>query len=81
MAFGDGEVHLPGDAAVAEVAGDAGAEFGDVEGFGEVHLEHGADAGAEGEQVGGVGVLGQQSPPAAALWMGRPGSGYRRRAR
>jgi len=39
MFVSDGFVHLPGYAAVAEVAGDAGAEFGDVEGFGEVHLE------------------------------------------
>ena len=56
MAFGDGTVHLPCDAAVTEVAGDAGAEFGDVEGFGEVHFEHGADAGSEREEVGGVGI-------------------------
>ena len=43
-----GEVHLPGDAAIAEVAGGAGAEFGDVLRFGEVHLEEAADAGGEG---------------------------------
>ena len=43
---GYGLEHLPGDAAVAEVAGDSGAEFGDVEGFGEVHFEEGAVAGA-----------------------------------
>lgn len=43
----DGEVHFPGYAAVAVVAGDAAAEFGDVDGFGEVHLEEGAAAGGE----------------------------------
>ena len=42
--------HLPGDAAVAEVAGGRGAEFGDVLGFGEVHFEEGADARGEGER-------------------------------
>ena len=58
MFVSDGLVHLPGYAAVAEMAGDAGAEFGDVEGFGEVHLEEGAVAGAEGEAVlGGLGGL------------------------
>src|SRR5258708_40277298 len=53
VALCDGEIHLPGDSAIAEVAGDAGAQLGDVEGFGEVHLEHGADARAEREEVGG----------------------------
>ena len=56
----DGEVHFPGDAAVAEVAGGAGAELGDVLGLGEVHFEEGADAGAEGEKVESVlGGLGR----------------------
>ena len=65
----DGLVHLPGDAAVAEVAGDAGAEFGDVEGFGEVHLEHGAAAGGEGEEVlGGVVRLRDASRCREAMW-------------
>ena len=69
MAFGDCEIHLPGDAAVAEVAGGARAEFGDVESFGEVHFEHGADAGSEGEKVGGVGVGIQIQGSFAALRM------------
>ena len=34
-----GQEHFPGDAAVAEVAGGGGAQFGDVLGFGEVHLK------------------------------------------
>ena len=51
MAHGDGAVHLPGYAAVAEVAGDGGAQLRDVERFGEVHLEHGAAAGAEWQQI------------------------------
>jgi hypothetical protein len=41
----EGQEHLPGDAAIAEVAGGAGAEFDDVLGFGEVHLEEAAAAG------------------------------------
>ncbi len=45
--------HLPGDAAIAEVAGGAGAQLGDVLGFGEVHFEEGADARGEREQIGG----------------------------
>ena len=54
------EEHLPGDAAVAEVAGGGGAELGDVLGFGEVHFEEGADARGEGVEVGGgVGGLGR----------------------
>ena len=47
----EGQKHLPGDAAVAEVAGRAGAEFDDVLGFGEVHLEQRPDTGGEREQV------------------------------
>ena len=43
--------HLPGYAAVAEVAGGGGAQFGDVLGFGEVHFEEAADAGGERQQV------------------------------
>ena len=49
-----GEVHFPGDAAVGEVSGGAGAELRDVLGFGEVHFEEGADAGGEGQEVEGV---------------------------
>ena len=43
--------HLPGDAAVAEVSGGAGAELGDVLGFGEVHFEEGADARGERQEI------------------------------
>ena len=39
--------HLPGDAAIAEMAGGAGAKLGDIEGFGKVHLEEGSNAGSE----------------------------------
>ena len=55
MALSDGAIHLPGYPAVAEVACDARAQLGDVEGFGEVHLEDGPYAGAEGKKIGGVG--------------------------
>ena len=47
----DGEVHLPGHAAVAEVAGGAGAQLGDVLRLGEVHLEEAADARGQRQQV------------------------------
>ncbi len=50
----DGQVHFPGDFAVGEVSGGAGAEFGDVLGFGEVHFEERPDAGGEGQEVKGV---------------------------
>ena len=42
----EGQEHLPGDTAVAEVAGGAAAEFDDVLSFGEVHLEERAAAGS-----------------------------------
>jgi len=45
--------HLPGDAAIAEVASGAGAELGDVLRFGKVHFEQGANAGGERVEVGG----------------------------
>jgi hypothetical protein len=52
----EGQEHLPGYAAVAEMAGGGGAEFGDVLGFGEVHFEERPDSGGEGEQIeGGLG--------------------------
>src|ERR1700722_8603958 len=51
MLFRDGLIHLPGYAAVAEVASDAGAEFGDVEGFGEVHLEERAATSCQWEEI------------------------------
>ncbi len=38
-------------AAIAEVAGDAAAQFGDIESFSKVHFEHGAAAHAHGQQV------------------------------
>ncbi len=47
----EGEVHLPGDAAVAEVAGGTGAEFADVLRFGEVHFEEAADARGQRQEV------------------------------
>ena len=47
----EGAIHLPGHAAVAEVAGGGGAQLRDVLGFGEVHFEEAADAGGEGQQV------------------------------
>ena len=47
----EGQVHLPGYAAVAEVAGRSGAQFRDVLGFREVHFEEAADAGGEWQQV------------------------------
>ena len=47
----EGQVHLPGDAAVAEMAGWAGSQLGDVLCFSEVHLEEAADPGGEGRQV------------------------------
>src|SRR5579863_8217958 len=46
-----GQIHFPGDAAIAEVAGGRGAEFADVLCFGEVHFEEAADARSEWEQV------------------------------
>ncbi len=55
----DGEEHLPGDLAIAEVTCRAAAQLGDVLGFGEVHLEERADARGEREQVQcGLGGLG-----------------------
>src|ERR1700735_676376 len=53
MLFGHGLIDLPGDTAVAEVARDAGAQFGDVEGFSEVHFEHGAPTRSQGYTVRG----------------------------
>ena len=43
MFVSDGFVHLPGYAAVTEMAGRAGAKLGDVLRFGEVHFEEAAD--------------------------------------
>ena len=60
------EVHLPGDAAIAEVAGGAGAQFGDVLGFGKVHFEKRADARGEREEVDG-GLRGLGAEPAAMV--------------
>ena len=58
----EGQVHLPGDAAIAEVAGGAGAEFEDVLGFGEVHLEEAANARGQRQQVeSGLGGLGRRA--------------------
>ena len=37
--------HFPGYAAIAEMAGGTGAQFGDVLGLSEVHLEQAANAG------------------------------------
>ena len=62
--------HLPGHAAVAEVAGGGAAEFGDVLGFGEVHFEEGADARGERVQVGG-GLDSLGRPPRRRGDLGR----------
>ena len=65
--------HLPGDAAIAEVAGGRGAQFGDVLGLGEVHLEKAADARGQREQVeGGLGGF-RRREPAAMLRAGGDG--------
>src|ERR1035441_5490476 len=47
----DREKHFPGHAAIAEVSSGAGAQFGDVLGFREIHFEETADAGCEWEQI------------------------------
>ena len=53
-----GFVHLPGYAAVAEVAGGAGTQFGDVLGLGKVHLEEAAYSCGQRQKVeGGLGGL------------------------
>ena len=39
MAFGDGFIHFPGDAAVGDVALGRAAQFGNVERLGKIHLE------------------------------------------
>lgn len=55
-----GFLHFPGDGAVTEVAFDAAADAADVFGFGEVHFEEEAAAGAEGEKVF-VGRRGEEA--------------------
>ena len=58
MSLSDSLIHLPGNAAVTEVSRDTGSQLRDIEGFGEVHLEHRAATGGEGEAIlGGVGGL------------------------
>src|SRR3984885_10406346 len=52
LAF-EGFVHLPGDAAIAEMTGRPGTEFGDVLRLGEVHFEQAADACGQWKQVEG----------------------------
>ena len=47
----DGQVHLPRNAAIAEVAGRAGAQFGDVLRLGKIHFEQAADARCQRKQV------------------------------
>src|SRR6202041_2173986 len=52
----DGFVHFPGDAAIAEMTGGPGTEFGDVLCLGEVHFEEAAEACSQWKQVeGGLG--------------------------
>ena len=46
-----GPKHLPRHAAIAEVAGRAGAQFGDVLGFGKIHLEEAANARGQWQQI------------------------------
>ena len=48
---GDGAVHFPRDAPVAEMAGDAAAQLRNVLRFGEIHFEQRATADAHGQQV------------------------------
>ena len=45
--------HLPGYAAIAEVAGGSGAKFADVLSFGKIHFEEAADARGQRQQVEG----------------------------
>src|SRR5579863_5280853 len=47
------EEHLPGNPAVAEVAGGSGTELGDVLCFREIHFEESANAGGKREKIGG----------------------------
>src|SRR6185312_15625560 len=84
--FADGLVHFPGDAAVGDVSLGGGAEFGDVEGFGEIHFEERAFAGGERQCVlrgfgvvdgeFGVGSVGGVDGLAVAGGQARLGAGF-----
>ena len=52
LAF-ESQIHLPGDAAIAEVAGGRRAELADVLSFSEVHFEQTANARCKRKQVEG----------------------------
>jgi len=63
--------HLPGYAAIAEVAGGSGAKFADVLSFGKIHFEEAADARGQRQQVEGRVAASDVWPAAIcalALW-------------
>src|SRR5258708_2741180 len=64
-----GFIHCVSHIAVREMARGRGAKFGDVESFGQVHLEKSALAKGHGQQVGG----GFRSRPGLDLMQGRNG--------
>ena len=52
----EAQEHLPGHAAITEVASRGGAELGDVLGLGKIHFEERPDSGGQRQQVkGGLG--------------------------
>ena len=51
MAFGDGLIHLPGDAAIGDVALRRAAQFGNVERLGKIHLEQRAATRSQRQKI------------------------------